>query len=70
MKTFLRTAAAVAALTLGATPALAADAVQNASATARIIKPLSLTSIQNFDLGSITLVGSGSTTVGITSRST
>ncbi|MBA2467089.1 MAG: DUF4402 domain-containing protein [Sphingomonas sp.] len=65
MKTFLRTAAAVAALALGATPALAANATQNATATARIIKPLSLTSKQNLDLGSITLVGSGSTTVGL-----
>ena len=65
MKNILRTAAAVAALTVSATPALAANATQNATATARIIKPLSLTSIQNLDLGSITLVGSGSTTVGI-----
>lgn len=65
MKNILRTAAAVAALTLSATPALAVPATQNATATARIIKPLSLTSIQNLDLGSITLVGSGATTVGI-----
>ena len=65
MQNFLRTAAAVAALTLGATPALAVPATQNATATARIIKPLSLTSVQNLDLGSITLLGSGSTTVGI-----
>jgi hypothetical protein len=65
MKNILRTAAAVAALTLGATPALAVPATQNATATARIIKPLSLTSVQNLDLGSITLLGSGSTTVGI-----
>jgi hypothetical protein len=65
MKTFLRTAAAVAALTVGATPALAANATQNATATARIVKPLTLTSKQNLDLGSITLVGSGSATVGL-----
>ena len=70
MKNILRTAAAVAALTLGATPALAANATQNATATARIIKPLSLTSTQNLDLGSITLVGSGSTTVGINQAGT
>ena len=50
MKTLLRTAAALAALTLGATPALAVPATQNATATARIIKPLSLTSVQNLDL--------------------
>ncbi|HEY0164181.1 MAG TPA: hypothetical protein VGB39_02285, partial [Sphingomicrobium sp.] len=65
MKTFLRTAAAVAALTLSATPALAVPATQNATATARIVKPLTLTSTQNLDLGTITLLGSGSTTVGI-----
>jgi hypothetical protein len=66
MQNFLRTAAALAALTLGATPALAVPATQNATATARIIKPLSLTYVQHLDLGSITLLGSGSTTVGIT----
>jgi hypothetical protein len=65
MKNILRTAAAVAALTLGATPALAVPATQNATATARIVKPLTLTSIQNLDLGTITLVDSGATTVGI-----
>jgi hypothetical protein len=65
MKNILLTAAAVAALTVGATPALAANATQNATATARIIKPLSLTSKQNLDLGSITLVGSGSATVSL-----
>ena len=65
MKNILRTATAVAALTLASTPALAVPASQNATATARIIKPLTLTSIQNLDLGSITLVGSGSTTVGV-----
>ena len=65
MKTLLRTAAAVAALTVAATPALAANATQNATATARIVKPLTLTSKQNLDLGTITLVGSGSSTVGI-----
>lgn len=65
MKNILRTAAAVAALTLASTPALAVPATQNATATARIIKPLTLTSVQNLDLGSITLTGSGATTVGI-----
>jgi hypothetical protein len=70
MKTILRTAAAVAALTLGATPALAANATQNATATARIVKPLTLTSTQNLDLGTITLLGSGSTTVGIDQANT
>jgi hypothetical protein len=65
MKNFFSTAAAVAALTVGATPALAANATQNATATARIVKPLTLTSTQNLDLGTITLSESGSATVGI-----
>ena len=70
MKNILRTAAAVAALTLASTPALAVPATQNATATARIIKPLSLTSTQNLDLGTITLIGSGATTVGIDQTNT
>jgi hypothetical protein len=70
MKNFFRTAAAVAALTLGATPALAANATQNATATARIVKPLTLTSTQNLDRGTITLIGSASSTVGISQNST
>lgn len=65
MTKFLYATAAVAALTLASTPALAVPATQNATATARIIKPLTLTSRRNLDLGSITLTGSGSTTVGI-----
>ena len=63
-------AASVAALTLAATPAAAAPVgpaagSRNATATARIVKPLTLTWVQDLDLGSITLVGSGATTVGI-----
>ena len=65
MMKFLYATAAVAALTLASTPALAVPATQNAKATARIIKPLTLTSRRNLDLGSITLVGSGSTTISI-----
>ncbi len=65
MTKFLYATAAVAALTLASTPALAVPATQNATATARIIKPLTLTSRRNLDLGSITLTGSGATTVGI-----
>ena len=65
MTKFLYATAAIAALTLASTPALAVPATQNATATARIIKPLTLTSRRNLDLGSITLVGSGATTVGI-----
>jgi hypothetical protein len=61
----LRITAAVAALALTATPALAVNPDKDATATARIIKPLTLTWVQDLDLGSITLVDSGPTTVGI-----
>ena len=62
--TILRTAAAVAALALTATPALAAPVgpatgSRNATATARIIKPLVLTWEQDLDLGTILLSGAG-----------
>ena len=61
MMNILRTAAAVAALALTATPALAAPVSpnQNATATARIVKPLTLTFVQNLDLGTILLSGPG-----------
>lgn len=71
MTKFLLTAAA-AALTLGAAaPALAAPPVptepdKQATATVRIVKPLTLVWVDDLDLGSITLVDSGPTTVGIT----
>lgn len=61
----LRITAAAAALALTATPALAVNPDKDATATARIIKPLTLTWVQDLDLGSITLVDSGPTTVGI-----
>lgn len=60
-----RITAAAAALALTATPALAVNPDKDATATARIIKPLTLTWVQDLDLGSITLVDSGPTTVGI-----
>jgi hypothetical protein len=68
MTNLLRITAAAAALALSATPALAAPTQpdKQATATARIVKPLTLTWVQDLDLGSITLVDSGSTTVGIT----
>jgi hypothetical protein len=68
MTKFVRLTAAVAALTLAATPAFAAPVQpdKQATATARVIKPLTLTWVQDLDLGSITLVNSGATTVGIT----
>jgi hypothetical protein len=67
MTNLLRITAAAAALALSATPALAAPTQpdKQATATARIVKPLTLTWVQDLDLGSITLVDSGSTTVGI-----
>ncbi|HVM39088.1 MAG TPA: DUF4402 domain-containing protein [Sphingomicrobium sp.] len=66
MTNLLRITAAAAALALSATPALAqTQPDKQATATARIVKPLTLTWVQDLDLGSITLVNSGSTTVGI-----
>jgi hypothetical protein len=63
--------AAVAATALVATPALAAGPTNgNATATARIIKPLTLVSTQNLNLGTILLSGAGAwtgATVGISS---
>jgi hypothetical protein len=64
MMNILRTTAAVAALALAATPALAApvgpaSGSRNATATARIIKPLVLTWEQDLDLGTILLSGAG-----------
>jgi len=59
---------AVAACAL-ASPALAVGPNQNASAAAKIVKPLTLTWVQDLDLGTIVL-GTGtwsSTTIGITS---
>ena len=68
MMKILGTTAAVAALALTATPAFAAPVQpdKQATATARIIKPLTLVWVDDLDLGSITLVDSGPTTVGIT----
>jgi len=68
MMKILGTTAAVAALALTATPAFAAPVLpdKQATATARIIKPLTLVWVDDLDLGSITLVDAGPTTVGIT----
>lgn len=57
----LRTMAAVAALALTATPAFAAPTSpnQNATATARIVRPLVLTWVQDLNLGTILLSGAG-----------
>ena len=67
MMNILRTSAAVVALALTATPALAAPVgpatgSRNATATARIVRPLTLTWEQDLDLGTIMLSGAGAWT--------
>ena len=61
MMNVLKTTAAFAALALTATPALAAPVApdRNATATARIVKPLVLTWEQDLNLGTIMLSGAG-----------
>lgn len=61
MTKFLRmtSLAAVAAATFAATPALAVAPTQNATATARIVKPLTLSWVRDLDLGTIVLSGAG-----------
>lgn len=54
-------AATAAALTLSATPVLAVGPNQNATGTARIVKPLTLNWVRNLDLGTV-ILGSGSWT--------
>lgn len=71
MSKFIRTTALAgtfaAAAFMAATPAAAVNATSNATATARVIKPLTLVSKQNLDLGTIVLVNSSAfnATVGI-----
>lgn len=61
MTNLLRTTAAVAAFALAATPAVAAPVQpdKQATANAKIVKPLTLTWVQDLDLGTITLVDGG-----------
>jgi hypothetical protein len=59
MNKFLRMTSLVAALTVSATPAFAVNPNQQASANARIIKPLVLTWVQDLNLGTIVLSGAG-----------
>ena len=64
-----RASVAIATATLFATPAFAVGPNQNANATAKIVKPLTLTWVQDLDLGTIVL-GTGTwaaTSVGVTS---
>lgn len=67
MTNILRMTAAVAALALASTPAVAAPVQpdKQATATARIVKPLTLTWLDDLDLGTITLVNNAGATVGI-----
>lgn len=68
MKNALIFAGAVAALALTSAPAAAqVAATTNATATARIYTPLTLTSVRDLDLGTIVLSGTGpyTDTVGI-----
>jgi hypothetical protein len=61
--------AAAAAIALTSAPALAVGPNQNSTATAKIVKPLTLTWVQDLDLGIIVLSGTGvwaATNIGIT----
>ncbi|MEO5773672.1 MAG: DUF4402 domain-containing protein [Sphingomicrobium sp.] len=67
-KLFRLTAAAVA-LVAGASPALAVNPDKNATGTVRIVKPLTLLWVQDLDLGTVLLSGTGAwsgAAVGIT----
>jgi uncharacterized protein DUF4402 len=62
MTKYLRIAslfATAAAVALTATPALAVGPNQNSTATARIVKPLTLAWVRDLDLGTIVLSGAG-----------
>jgi hypothetical protein len=70
MTKLLKMTAAAAAIALTATPAFAAptNPDKNATATAKIVKPLTLTWVQDLDLGTVLLSGSGAwsgATVGV-----
>jgi len=68
MKKVLIVAGAVSALALTSAPAYAATPTTQATATARIVQPLTLDSVRNLDLGTIVLSGTApyTDTVGIT----
>ena len=57
MNTILKSAAALAALALASTPAAAVSPATQATATAKIFKPLTISSVQNLDFGVIVLTG-------------
>ena len=58
MRKFLATAGAIAVLALTGTPAAAVTPTQQATATAKIFKPLQISWVQNLDFGTIVLTGS------------
>jgi Mat/Ecp fimbriae major subunit len=68
MKKVLIIAGAVSALAFTSAPAYAVSPTTQATANARIVKPLTLTAAQNLDLGTIVLSGTApyTQTVGIT----
>jgi len=68
MKKVLIVASAVSALALTSAPAYAVSPTTQATATARIVQPLTLDSVRNLDLGTIVLSGTApyTDTVGIT----
>jgi hypothetical protein len=59
MKKVLANACAVAALALISAPAQAVSPTQQATASAKIYKPLTISFVQNLDFGTIVLAGSG-----------
>ena len=68
MKKVLIIAGAVSALAFTSSPAFAVSPTTQATATARIVQPLTLDSVQNLDLGTIVLSGTApyTDTIGIT----
>lgn len=68
MNKLLISAGAAAALAFTSAPALAATPTTQATATARIVQPLTIASAQDLDLGTIVLSGTGPYTdsIGIT----
>src|SRR3954447_7684090 len=59
MKKFLGTAGAAVLLALTTTPAQAASPTTQATATAKIFRPLTIAFVQNLDFGTIVLSGAG-----------
>lgn len=59
MKKYLATAGALALLALTSAPAEAASPSTQATATARVYRPLTISFVQNLDFGTIVLSGAG-----------